>query len=106
MPPGAAASGCRWRSTRPSTLLRLYPGMPAALLRAAMAEPIKGLVLEAYGAGTFADADPYLLAALAEGARRGVVIAVVSQCADGRVDLGAYATSGPLIGPARSAGWT
>ena len=71
--------------------------MPAALLRAALAEPIQGLVLEAYGAGTFADADPYLLAALAEGARRGVVIAVVSQCADGRVDLGAYATSGPLI---------
>ena len=25
------------------------------------------------------------------------MIAVVSQCADGRVDLGAYATSGPLI---------
>ena len=71
--------------------------MPAALLRAAMAEPIKGLVIEAYGAGTFADADPYLFAALADGARRDIVIAVVSQCADGRVDLGAYATSGPLI---------
>jgi L-asparaginase len=81
----------------PVSLLRLYPGMPAALLRAALAEPIQGLVLEAYGAGTFADADPYLLAALAEGARRGVVIAVVSQCADGRVNLDAYATSGPLI---------
>ena len=78
-------------------LLRLYPGMPAALLRAAMAEPIKGLVIEAYGAGTFADADPYLFAALADGARRDIVIVVVSQCADGRVDLGAYATSGPLI---------
>ena len=78
-------------------LLRLYPGMPAALLRAAMAEPIKGLVIEAYGAGTFADADPYLFAALADGARREIVIAVVSQCADGRVDLGAYATSGPLV---------
>jgi L-asparaginase len=78
-------------------LLRLYPGMPAGLLRAAMAEPIKGLVIEAYGAGTIADADPYMFAALADGARRDVVIAVVSQCADGRVDLGAYATSGPLI---------
>ena len=81
----------------PVSMLRLYPGIPAALLRAALAEPIQGLVLEAYGAGTFADADPYLLAALAEGARRGVVIVVVSQCADGRVDLGAYATSGALV---------
>jgi L-asparaginase len=81
----------------PVALLRLYPGMPASLLRAALAEPIKGLIIEAYGAGTFADADPYLYAALADGARRDIVIAVVSQCADGRVDLGAYATSGPLI---------
>jgi L-asparaginase len=81
----------------PVSLLRLYPGIPAAQLRAALAEPIQGLVLEAYGAGTIADADPYLLAALAEGARRGVIITVVSQCADGRVNLDAYATSGPLL---------
>ena len=43
--------------------------MPAALLRAALAEPTRGLVLEAYGAGTVPDADRELLAALAEGAR-------------------------------------
>ena len=33
---------CRSRSTRHVALLRLYPGMPAALLRAALAEPIRG----------------------------------------------------------------
>ena len=55
-----------------------------------MAAPIRGLVLEAYGAGTVPDGDTEFLAALAEGARRGVVVAVVSQCVDGRVDLGAY----------------
>jgi len=81
----------------PVTLLRLYPGMRAALLQAALAEPTRGVVLEAYGAGTVPDADAELLEALAEGARRGVVVAVVSQCVDGRVDLGAYATSAPLI---------
>ena len=70
-------------------MLRLYPGMPAALLRAALAAPAKGLVLEAYGAGTIPDADPEFVAALAE---RGVVVTVVSQCVDGRVDLSAYAT--------------
>jgi L-asparaginase len=78
----------------PVGLLRLYPGMPAMLLRAAMAAPAKGLVLEAYGAGTVPDADPELVAALAE---RGVVVTVVSQCTDGRVDLSAYKTSAPLI---------
>jgi hypothetical protein len=62
-----------------------------------MEPPIRGLVLEGYGAGTIPDGDPEWLAALADAAARGVVITVVSQCADGRVDLGAYATSGPLI---------
>ncbi len=81
----------------PVGLLRLYPGMPASLLRAAMAAPIRGLVLEAYGAGTMPDGDPAFLSALAEGAERGVVVVVVSQCVDGRVDLGAYQTSAPLV---------
>src|SRR6476469_131346 len=42
----------------PVGMLRLYPGMPASLLRAALAAPIRGLVLEAYGAGTMPDGDP------------------------------------------------
>src|SRR3954447_8781803 len=72
----------------PVGLLRLYPGMPAALLQAAMAAPIRGLILEAYGAGTIPDGDPQWLEALAEGAKD-VAVVVVSQCVDGRVDLGA-----------------
>jgi L-asparaginase len=78
-------------------LLRLYPGMPAALLRAALAPPTRGLILEAYGAGTVPAQDSELLEVLAEGAARGVVVGVVSQCVDGRVDLSAYATSVPLL---------
>jgi L-asparaginase len=81
----------------PVRLLRLYPGMPAGLLRAALAPPARGLVLEAYGAGNLPDRDPDLLAALAEGAARGVVVVAVSQGLDGRVDLGAYAASAPLV---------
>jgi L-asparaginase len=71
--------------------------MPAALLRAALAEPTRGVILEAYGAGTVPTQDPELLDVLAEGAGRGVVVGVVSQCVDGRVDLSAYATSVPLL---------
>jgi len=81
----------------PVNLLRLYPGMPANLLEAAMAEPTRGLVLEAYGAGTVPTQDKDLLRVLEQGAARGVVVGVVSQCVDGRVDLSAYATSQPLI---------
>jgi L-asparaginase len=81
----------------PVNMLRLYPGMPPALLRAALAPPARGLVLEAYGAGNLPTTDSELLQTLAEGAQRGVAVLVVSQCVDGRVDLGAYATSGPLV---------
>jgi L-asparaginase len=92
-----AAVGLPMALAAPVGLLRLYPGMPAVLLRAAMAEPIRGLVLEAYGAGTMPAGDAQFLAALESGARRGVAVVVVSQCVDGRVDLGAYATSAPLV---------
>jgi L-asparaginase len=81
----------------PVNLLRLYPGMPATLLEAALAPPAKGLVLEAYGAGTVPAADTAFLRTLQDGSGSGVVVVVVSQCVDGRVDLGAYATSAPLV---------
>ena len=72
--PGARArSGCRWPSTRRSSLLRLYPGMPASLLRAALgrADPRAGP--RGLRCGHRADGDATLLHALAEGAapRRG-----------------------------------
>jgi L-asparaginase len=69
----------------PVQLLRVYPGMPAA----ALAEPARGLVIEAYGAGT--------MPALDLPVDPGVVVVAVSQCLDGRVDLGAYAASAPLV---------
>jgi L-asparaginase len=69
----------------PVGLLRVYPGMPAATL----AESARGLVIEAYGAGTM----PALDLTLA----RDTVVVAVSQCLDGRVDLGAYAASAPLV---------
>jgi L-asparaginase len=78
-------------------MLKVYPGLPAEVLRAATAPPVRGLVLEAYGAGNVPDRDGALQAALAEAAARDVVVVAVSQCLDGRVDLGAYAAGAPLV---------
>jgi L-asparaginase len=69
----------------PVGLLRVYPGMPAATVPAAAG----GLVIEAYGAGTM----PALELSLAPD----VIVVAVSQCLDGRVDLGAYAAAAPLV---------
>src|SRR5262245_53407591 len=69
----------------PVGLLRVYPGMPAA----ALAHPVRGLVIEAYGAGTM----PALELDVAPDA----VVVAVSQCLDGRVDLDRYAAGAPLV---------
>jgi L-asparaginase len=69
----------------PVGLLRVYPGMPAP----ALPESAGGLVIEAYGAGTTPELDLAV--------SRDVVVVAVSQCLDGRVDLGAYASGAPLV---------
>lgn len=64
--------------------LRLFPGITAATVRAFLAPPIRGLVLETYGAGN-APQRADLLDALKDGCDRGVVIVAISQCSKGSV---------------------
>ncbi|ORX69955.1 asparaginase-domain-containing protein, partial [Linderina pennispora] len=72
--------------------LRLFPGISAAAIRAFLAPPIQGIVLETFGAGNAPDTRPNILEALAEASERGVVIVNVTQCQRGNVsDL--YATA-------------
>jgi L-asparaginase len=66
-------------------LLRVYPGMPAP----ALAASARGLIVEAYGAGTVPE--------LSLAVDPDVVVVAVSQCLDGRVDLAAYAAGAPLV---------
>ncbi|KAJ1644494.1 hypothetical protein LPJ64_003832 [Coemansia asiatica] len=72
--------------------LRLFPGITASAVRAFLAPPIQGIVLETYGAGNAPDARPAILEALTDASERGVVIVNVTQCQRGNVsDL--YATA-------------
>ncbi|KAJ2486146.1 hypothetical protein EV174_001299 [Coemansia sp. RSA 2320] len=72
--------------------LRLFPGISASAVRAFLAPPIRGIVLETFGAGNAPDARPAILEALAEASKRGVAIVNVTQCQRGNVsDL--YATA-------------
>ena len=77
--------------------LTLFPGIQASQLRALLRQPdLQGLVLRAYGSGN-APEDPALLDCLGEAVRRGLTILVVTQCSEGRVDLGRYASSRGLL---------
>lgn len=65
--------------------LRLFPGMPAALLENVLKPPIKGVVLETFGSGNAPDHRPELLEVLRLANERGVIIVNCTQCMRGRV---------------------
>ncbi len=65
--------------------LRLFPGIPVALLENVLKEPIRGVILETFGAGNAPDNRPEILRVLQEATDRGVVIVNCTQCMRGRV---------------------
>ncbi len=76
--------------------LRLFPGISPDLLRNVLRPPLQGLVLEAYGIGNAPDQNRDFLAAIEEATSRGVVVVDCTQCLEGTVDLGEYATGTAL----------
>ncbi len=77
-------------------VLRLFPGISAEVVRNMLRPPLKGLVLETYGAGNAPDNDPDFLSAIAEAVARDVVVVNCTQCVRGSVHLGAYETGSAL----------
>ena len=73
------------------TILRIFPGMDTAMVDHSLQPPIKGVVLQTFGAGNAPDADPSLMKALKTACDRGVVIVNVTQCYTGGVEAH-YAT--------------
>ena len=76
--------------------LRLFPGISSAALRAFLAPPIQGIILETYGAGNGPSTRVDLIDALKEATQRGVVIVNCSQCKKGLTSE-TYAASKPLV---------
>lgn len=75
----------------------LFPGMPTALVEAALGLPgLRGLIIHTYGAGNAPDADADLVRALAEGIGQGIAVLNISQCLQGHVAQRAYA-SGAIL---------
>ncbi|SEJ62661.1 L-asparaginase [Pseudomonas linyingensis] len=88
-----------WRQPRqPANVaaLPLFPGLQAAHVQALLASGVQALLLECYGSGTGPSDDEALLAALREAHARGVVLAAISQCAEGHVEFGVYAAGSRL----------
>ncbi len=79
------------------TGLRLHPGIDRFVLDAVLARPgLRGLVLEAYGAGN-GPSDSWFLDPLRSAVDSGVTVVVTTQCRAGGVVGGLYATGSALF---------
>jgi L-asparaginase len=78
-------------------VLRLHPGISEQTVRAAVGQPgLRGLVLEAYGAGN-GPTDASFLDPLSGAVAGGVTVVVTTQCRAGSVIGGLYATGSALL---------
>ena len=71
---------------------RLFPGFATDVLGYVLLGHVEGLILETYGAGNAQNNDPNFLVLLQNACERGVVIVNCTQCQQGRVEMGQYAT--------------
>ena len=76
--------------------LPLYPGLRTEHVQALIDTGLQALLLECYGSGTGPADNAALLGSLRQAHARGVVIAAISQCPEGRVDFGTYAAGNRL----------
>lgn len=71
---------------------RLFPGFATDVLDYLLQQPLRGMVLETYGAGNAQNNEPRFLGLLKEACNRGIVIVNCTQCRQGRVEMSQYAT--------------
>ena len=78
------------------TLLRLYPGIQKKVVEAVLSiNGLRALVLETFGAGN-APNEEWFLNEIQKAIDAGMVVVSVTQCAEGRVEMGMYETSRAL----------
>ena len=81
----------------PIGVLKVFPGINFSLFDTVISEKLKGVVLETFGAGNIPGEGNSLLPIIRSAFSAGAVITVCSQCPQGTVSLGAYASSSELV---------
>jgi 60kDa lysophospholipase len=77
-------------------ILRIFPSMPIQTIKSFLQPPMKGCVLQSFGAGNVPCNRPDLIDALKEANQRGVIVVNCTQCMTGSVaDL--YETGRQLL---------
>ena len=77
-------------------ILYLYPGISAEIVKNVITEDVKGLILLSFGVGN-APQQPEFLELLKNATDNGTVIVNLTQCIQGQVNMGGYATGNALL---------
>jgi L-asparaginase len=88
-----------WQPTTPQFIanFQLFPGVATEVLGYLLKQPLRGLILETYGAGNAKNNDPLFLGLLREACQQGIVIVNCTQCQHGYVKMDEYATGYSLL---------
>ncbi|QBF81362.1 L-asparaginase 1 [Shewanella maritima] len=82
-------------SPQPIGVVTLYPGMAVDIFKNILQQPVKALILQTYGVGN-APQNKALLDTLKQADEQGIVIVNLTQCFQGQVNMGGYATGNAL----------
>jgi len=78
-------------------ILKIFPGITENVVRALLgSQGLKAVILESFGAGN-APTDPWFYNLIKETSDRGIVFLNITQCTQGRVEMGRYETSEHLL---------
>ena len=80
----------------PIGIIKVFPGIQFELFEEIMSESLKGIVLEAFGAGNIPGSADAILPIVRKARENGTVLVICSQCLKGSVSLGTYETSAAL----------
>ncbi len=78
-------------------ILKIFPGITENVVRALLgSQGLKAVILESFGAGN-APTDPWFYNLIKDASDRGIVFLNITQCTQGRVEMGRYETSEHLL---------
>ncbi|MEA4987838.1 MAG: asparaginase [Anaerovorax sp.] len=83
-------------SPSPIAVLKIFPGIQFGIFENLVTKDLKGIVLEAFGAGNIPNYDHAFLRTLEKAAENNIVIVVCTQCLRGSAQIGDYETSAAL----------
>jgi len=92
-------NGLIMRAFRPTKIavLKIFPGIQFELFESMLTPDLKGIVIEAFGAGNIPDSHGALLNLLKKANKNGTIMVVCTQCLRGSAIIGIYQSSEDLV---------